>query len=135
MLRLPPTVVLVGQLARPCETAGKQRKRSPRPRHPNLPPGRVPPAQACRHLSLPSRPTKLKGKSERASGQHAAQGGRGRSQDTTRRGGACGESMVNLTVGNRSGLTGNRSNRSGPVPVPTGSQPVQIQILNLNSKK
>ena len=43
--------------------------------------------------------------------------------------------MVNLTVGNRSGLTGNRSNRSGPVPVPTGSQPVQIQILNLNSKK
>ena len=42
---------------------------------------------------------------------------------------------VNLTGGNRSGLTGNRSNRSGPVPVPTGSQPVQIQILNLNSKK
>ena len=28
---------------------------------------------------------------KRASGQHAAQGGRGRSQDTTRRGGACGE--------------------------------------------
>jgi len=46
-----------------------------------------------------------------------------------------GATMVNLTGGNRSGLTGNRSNRSGPVPVPTGSQPVQIQILNLNSKK
>ena len=41
---------------------------------------------------------------------------------------------VNLTGGNRSGLTGNRSNRSGPVPVPTGTQPAKIQILNLNSK-
>jgi hypothetical protein len=41
---------------------------------------------------------------------------------------------VNRTGGNRSGNRGNRSNRSGPVPVPAGSQPVQIQILNLNSK-
>jgi hypothetical protein len=29
---------------------------------------------------------------------------------------------------------GNRSYRSGPVPVPAGSQPVEIQNLNLNSK-
>jgi len=42
--------------------------------------------------------------------------------------------MVNLTGGNRSGLTGYRSNRSGPVPVSTGTQPAKIQILNLNSK-
>jgi len=41
---------------------------------------------------------------------------------------------VNLTGGNRSGLTGYRSNRSGPVPVPAGTQPAKIQILNLNSK-
>ena len=41
---------------------------------------------------------------------------------------------VNLTGGNRSGLTGYRSNRSGPVPVSTGTQPAKIQILNLNSK-
>ena len=41
---------------------------------------------------------------------------------------------VNLTGGNRSGLTGYRSNRSGPVPVSAGTQPVKIQILNLNSK-
>ena len=39
---------------------------------------------------------------------------------------------VNRTVGNRSGLTGYRSNRSGPVPA--GTQPAKIQILNLNSK-
>ena len=39
---------------------------------------------------------------------------------------------VNLTGGNRSGLTGYRSNWSGPVPA--GTQPVKIQILNLNSK-
>ena len=39
---------------------------------------------------------------------------------------------VNLTGGNRSGLTGYRSNRSGPVPA--GTQPAKIQILNLNSK-
>ena len=43
-------------------------------------------------------------------------------------------SRVNLTGGNRSGLTGYRSNRSGPVPVPAGTQPAKIQILNLNSK-
>jgi len=42
---------------------------------------------------------------------------------------------VNRTVGNRSGLTGYRSNRSGPVPVRSGMKPVQIQNLNLNSKK
>ena len=45
-----------------------------------------------------------------------------------------GVSKVNLTGGNRSGLTGYRSNRSGPVPVPAGTQPAKIQILNLNSK-
>ena len=28
-----------------------------------------------------------------------------------------------------------RSNRPGPVPVPAGFKPAQIQILNLNSKK
>jgi hypothetical protein len=44
-------------------------------------------------------------------------------------------SRVNRTGGNRSGNRGNRSYRSGPVLVPVGSQPVQIQILNLNSKK
>ena len=43
-------------------------------------------------------------------------------------------SKVNLTGGNRSGLTGYRSNRSGPVPVPAGTQPAKIQILNLNLK-
>jgi len=42
--------------------------------------------------------------------------------------------MVPLTVGNRSGLTGYRSNRSGPVPVSAGTQPAKIQNLNLNSK-
>jgi len=42
---------------------------------------------------------------------------------------------VHLTGGNRSGLTGYRSNRSGPVPVSAGTQPAQIQNLNLNSKK
>ena len=41
---------------------------------------------------------------------------------------------VNLTGGNRSGLTGYRSNRSGPVPVSAGTQPAKIQNLNLNSK-
>ena len=39
---------------------------------------------------------------------------------------------VNQTGGKRSGLTGYRSNRSGPVPA--GTQPVKIQNLNLNSK-
>ena len=38
---------------------------------------------------------------------------------------------VNLTGGNRSGLTGYRSNRSGPVPVSAGTQPAKIQILNI----
>ena len=42
---------------------------------------------------------------------------------------------VNLTSGNRSSLTGYRSNRSGPVPVSAGTQPAKIQNLNLNSKK
>ena len=42
---------------------------------------------------------------------------------------------IHLTGGNRSGLTGYRSNRSGPVPVWAGTKPVQIQNLNLNSKK
>ena len=41
---------------------------------------------------------------------------------------------VNRTVGNRFGLTGYRSNRSGPVPVRTGMKPVQIQNLNLIQK-
>ena len=41
---------------------------------------------------------------------------------------------VNLTGGNRSGLTGYRSNRSGPVPVSAGTQPAKIQNLNLNEK-
>ena len=41
---------------------------------------------------------------------------------------------VKKTGGNRSGLTGYRSNWSGPVPVSAGTQPVQIQNLNLNSK-
>ena len=41
---------------------------------------------------------------------------------------------VHLTGGNRSGLTGYRSNRSGPVPVSVGTQPAKIQILNLNAK-
>jgi len=41
---------------------------------------------------------------------------------------------VNLTSGNRSSLTGYRSNRSGPVPVSAGTQPAKIQNLNLNSK-
>ena len=40
---------------------------------------------------------------------------------------------VHQTVGNRTGLTGYRSNRSGPVR--SGMKPVQIQNLNLNSKK
>ena len=42
---------------------------------------------------------------------------------------------VYKTGGNRSGLTGYRSNRSGPVPVWAGIKPAQIQNLNLNSKK
>ena len=41
---------------------------------------------------------------------------------------------VHQTGGNRSGLTGYRSNRSGPVPVWAGTKPVQIQNSNLNSK-
>ena len=40
-----------------------------------------------------------------------------------------------LTGGNRSGLTGYRSNRSGPVPIWAGTKPAQIQNSNLNSKK
>ena len=47
----------------------------------------------------------------------------------------CGMHRVYLTVGNRSGLTGYRSNRTGPVPVWSGMKPVLIQNLNLNSKK
>ena len=35
----------------------------------------------------------------------------------------------------RTGLTGNRSNRTGPVPVWAGTKPAQIQNLNLNLKK
>ena len=43
-------------------------------------------------------------------------------------------SRVNETGGNRSGLTGYRSNRSGPVTVWAGIKPAPIQNLNLNSK-
>ena len=46
-----------------------------------------------------------------------------------------GSGQVHQTVGNWSGLAGYRSNRSGPVPVLSGMKPVQIQNLNLNSKK
>ena len=42
---------------------------------------------------------------------------------------------VYKTGGNRSGFTGYRSKRSGPVPVWTGPKPAQIQNSNLNSKK
>jgi len=42
---------------------------------------------------------------------------------------------VNETGGNRSGLTGYRSNWSGPVTVWAGIKPAPIQNLNLNSKK
>ena len=42
---------------------------------------------------------------------------------------------VNETGGNWSGLTGYRSNRSGPVTVWAGIIPAPIQNLNLNSKK
>ena len=42
---------------------------------------------------------------------------------------------VNETSGNRSGLTGNRSNRFGPVTVWAGIKPAQIQNSNLNLEK
>jgi len=42
---------------------------------------------------------------------------------------------VKFTDRNRSGYRGNRSNRSGPVPVWGGYKPVQIQNSNLNLKK
>ena len=42
---------------------------------------------------------------------------------------------VHQTGRNRSGYRGYRSNRPGPVPIPAGFKPAQIQILNLNSKK
>ena len=48
---------------------------------------------------------------------------------------ACDGHRVHLTGGNRSGLTGYRSNRSGPVPVWVVTKPGQIQNLNLNLKK
>ena len=47
----------------------------------------------------------------------------------------CVMTRVHQTGGNRSGLTGYRSNRSGPVPVWAGTKPAQIQNSNLNSKK
>jgi hypothetical protein len=43
-----------------------------------------------------------------------------------------GINKVPLTGGNRSGLTGYRSNRSGPVPAWAGTKPAQIQNSNLN---
>jgi len=43
-------------------------------------------------------------------------------------------SRVKKTGRNRSGNRGYRSNRPGPVPVPAGFKPAQIQILNLNFK-
>jgi hypothetical protein len=46
-----------------------------------------------------------------------------------------GSPRVHLTGENRSGLIGYRSNRSGPVPVWASTKPLQIQNLNLNSKK
>jgi len=49
-------------------------------------------------------------------------------------GGRGGGGRVHQTGGNRSGLTGYRSNRSGPVSVSAGTQPAKIQNLNLNSK-
>jgi len=42
---------------------------------------------------------------------------------------------VKKTAGNRTGYRGYRCNRSGPVPVPGGSNRGKIQILNLNSRK
>ena len=48
---------------------------------------------------------------------------------------ACGIRRVKKTGRNRSGNRSYRSNRPGPVPVPAGFKPAQIQILNLNSKK
>ena len=51
----------------------------------------------------------------------------------TRTGGL--STRVKKTVGNRSDLTGYRSNRSGPVTVSAGTQPAQIQNSDLNSKK
>ena len=44
-------------------------------------------------------------------------------------------SRVNEIVGNRSGVTGYRSNRSGPVTIWAGIKPASIENLNLNSKK
>ena len=46
-----------------------------------------------------------------------------------------GGTRVHQAGGNRSGLTGYRSNRSGPVPVWAGTKPAQIQNSNLNSEK
>jgi len=46
----------------------------------------------------------------------------------------CLRSTVKKTGRNRSGNRGYRSNRPGPVPVPAGFKPAQIQILNLNFK-
>ena len=50
---------------------------------------------------------------------------------------ACGGGggRVKKTAGNRTGYRGYRCNRSGPVPVPGGSNRGKIQILNLNSRK
>ena len=42
---------------------------------------------------------------------------------------------VPLTGGNRSSLTGYRSNRSGPVPVWAGTKPGQIQIWIQKNEK
>ena len=42
---------------------------------------------------------------------------------------------VNLTGGNRSGLTGYRSNRSGPVPVWAGTKPAQNSKFKFKFKK
>jgi hypothetical protein len=46
-----------------------------------------------------------------------------------------GETRVYLTVGNRSGYRGNRSNRTGPVTVPADYQPGVFKNFGFKFKK